>query len=125
MSTRAANDPVDVDQQPTLDLAMPLAKVRGEPFTEMPSDLYIPPEALSVFLETFEGRRLAAELANTGALQAVPRLQLDAPSAITRRYLSTVYPTPAILVVESELDLELDVPIAVEVAVGDLSLIHI
>ncbi len=31
------------------------AKVRGEPFTEMPLDLYIPPDALEVFLETFEG----------------------------------------------------------------------
>lgn len=33
----------------------PLAKVRGAPFTELPADLYIPPDALEVFLETFEG----------------------------------------------------------------------
>ena len=33
----------------------PLARVYGEPFNELPSDLYIPPEALEVFLETFEG----------------------------------------------------------------------
>lgn len=33
----------------------PLARVYGEPFTELPQDLYIPPEALEVFLETFEG----------------------------------------------------------------------
>ena len=33
----------------------PLAVVRGEPFTEVPQDLYIPPDALEVFLETFEG----------------------------------------------------------------------
>jgi segregation and condensation protein A len=33
----------------------PIAKVRGEPFLEIPQDLYIPPEALEVFLETFEG----------------------------------------------------------------------
>jgi segregation and condensation protein A len=29
--------------------------VRGEPFTELPQDLYIPPDALEVFFETFEG----------------------------------------------------------------------
>jgi segregation and condensation protein A len=33
----------------------PLARVYGEPMSEMPADLYIPPEALEVFLETFEG----------------------------------------------------------------------
>ncbi|MGG7055608.1 segregation and condensation protein A [Nitrosomonas sp. ANs5] len=32
-----------------------IAKVLGEPFLEIPQDLYIPPEALEVFLETFEG----------------------------------------------------------------------
>ena len=31
------------------------AKVRGEPFTDLPLDLYIPPDALEVFFETFEG----------------------------------------------------------------------
>ena len=33
----------------------PLARVYGEPVNELPQDLYIPPEALEVFLETFEG----------------------------------------------------------------------
>lgn len=32
-----------------------LALVRGEAVLELPTDLYIPPEALEVFLETFEG----------------------------------------------------------------------
>jgi segregation and condensation protein A len=32
-----------------------LARVRGEPLTALPPDLYIPPDALQVFLETFEG----------------------------------------------------------------------
>jgi segregation and condensation protein A len=32
-----------------------LALVRGEAVTELPKDLYIPPQALEVFLETFEG----------------------------------------------------------------------
>jgi len=45
----------------SLDLAhpspepKPLARVYGEPVNELPTDLYIPPEALEVFLETFEG----------------------------------------------------------------------
>jgi segregation and condensation protein A len=32
-----------------------LAVVQGEPVVELPQDLYIPPDALEVFLETFEG----------------------------------------------------------------------
>jgi segregation and condensation protein A len=32
-----------------------VAKVRGEPLLELPTDLYIPPDALEVFLDTFEG----------------------------------------------------------------------
>jgi len=36
-------------------LPRPLARVYGEPVTAFPEDLYIPPEALEVFLETFEG----------------------------------------------------------------------
>ncbi len=34
---------------------MPFAVVEGEPLTQMPRDLYIPPDALTVFLEAFEG----------------------------------------------------------------------
>src|SRR3954453_15507609 len=34
---------------------MPFAVVDGEPMTELPRDLYIPPDALQVFLEAFEG----------------------------------------------------------------------
>ena len=34
---------------------MPFAIVNGEPVTHMPRDLYIPPQALEVFLEAFEG----------------------------------------------------------------------
>ncbi len=34
---------------------MPFALVLGQPFTELPKDLYIPPDALEVFLEAFEG----------------------------------------------------------------------
>ena len=34
---------------------MPFAVVDGEPVVELPRDLYIPPDALEVFLEAFEG----------------------------------------------------------------------
>nr|VFJ89399.1 MAG: condensin subunit ScpA [Candidatus Kentron sp. LFY] len=34
---------------------LPIARVYGTPFTELPRDLYIPPDALEIFLETFEG----------------------------------------------------------------------
>ncbi|MFN0038820.1 MAG: segregation and condensation protein A [Burkholderiales bacterium] len=35
--------------------AEPLARVRGAPVLEVPGDLYIPPDALRVLFETFEG----------------------------------------------------------------------
>jgi segregation and condensation protein A len=43
--------PAGVPQQ----VEMPFAMVNGEPVTELPKDLYIPPQALEVFLEAFEG----------------------------------------------------------------------
>ena len=43
----AAGDPLQGE--------MPFALVEGEPVTELPRDLYIPPHALKVFLEAFEG----------------------------------------------------------------------
>ena len=46
-------------QQPVKQLVqqaeMPFAMVEGKPFTTMPTDLYIPPDALEVILEAFEG----------------------------------------------------------------------
>ena len=33
----------------------PIVLIRGEPMVEMPQDLYIPPDALQVILDTFEG----------------------------------------------------------------------
>ncbi|MEM7016545.1 MAG: ScpA family protein [Pseudomonadota bacterium] len=47
-----ANDISDTDEDDELTA---FAKVLGEPVTELPKDLYIPPDALEVFLETFEG----------------------------------------------------------------------
>jgi segregation and condensation protein A len=38
-----------------VQVEMPFAMVHGEPMTEMPRDLYIPPQAMEVFLDAFEG----------------------------------------------------------------------
>ena len=80
----AANDEL---QQPLLDLAMPLARIRGEPMTEMPADLYIPPEALSVFLDAFEGPLdLLLYLIRRHSIDI-----LDIPMAdLTRQYMAYV-----------------------------------
>jgi segregation and condensation protein A len=57
----AANDaPIDPASgaavSPPLAASGPrVATVRGEALTELPPDLYIPPDALEVFLDTFEG----------------------------------------------------------------------
>lgn len=45
----------DVNQPAAEQSEMPFAIVQGAPLTQMPHDLYIPPEALEVFLEAFEG----------------------------------------------------------------------
>jgi segregation and condensation protein A len=37
------------------DVAPTLATVNGEPFKQLPLDLYIPPDAMEVFLDLFEG----------------------------------------------------------------------
>lgn len=42
-------------EQPVVQAEMPFAIVEGKPYTQMPTDLYIPPEALEVILEAFEG----------------------------------------------------------------------
>jgi segregation and condensation protein A len=47
-------DPESSGGQPA-QAEMPFAIVDGEPMTRLPQDLYIPPYALEVFLEAFEG----------------------------------------------------------------------
>src|SRR5437868_12874672 len=42
-------------EPPPEQVEMPFAVVEGEPVTQLPRDLYIPPDALQVFLEAFEG----------------------------------------------------------------------
>jgi segregation and condensation protein A len=45
----------EADATPVTEPAGPIAHFRGEPVLAVPEDLYIPPDALEVFLETFEG----------------------------------------------------------------------
>jgi segregation and condensation protein A len=76
---------------------MPFAIVEGEPVTVMPRDLYIPPQALEVFLEAFEGPLdLLLYLIRRQNLDV-----LDIPIAdITRQYMEYIH-------LMQELDLEL------------------
>lgn len=66
---------------------MPFALVQGEPLTVVPQDLYIPPDALEVILEAFEG---PLDL----LLYLIKRQNLDileVPIAdITRQYMSYI-----------------------------------
>jgi segregation and condensation protein A len=66
---------------------MPFAVVNGEPVTELPRDLYIPPQALEVFLEAFEGPLdLLLYLIRRQSLDI-----LDIPLAeITRQYMKYI-----------------------------------
>jgi segregation and condensation protein A len=57
MKLVVSNDerPVAVTHTTPEQVEMPFAVVNGEPVTHLPRDLYIPPQALEVFLEAFEG----------------------------------------------------------------------
>lgn len=48
-------DPVAPAEGAPAQSEMPFAIVHGEPVTQLPRDLYIPPQALEIFLEAFEG----------------------------------------------------------------------
>ncbi len=54
------NQPVDTTEnsspkEPPSQSEMPFAIIQGEPLAMLPEDLYIPPDALEVFMEAFEG----------------------------------------------------------------------
>jgi len=69
------------------EIPTPIARVWGEPMVEMPRDLYIPPDALEVILEAFEGPLdLLLYLIRRENLNI-----LDIPMApLTRQYLEYV-----------------------------------
>ena len=89
--------PAAASEAAPLQQEMPFAIVEGEPVTEMPRDLYIPPQALEVFLEAFEGPLdLLLYLIRRQNLDV-----LDIPIAdITRQYMEYIQ-------LMQELDLEL------------------
>ena len=66
---------------------LPFAIVEGEPLTQPPEDLYIPPQALEIFLDTFEGPLdLLLYLIKRQNLEI-----LDIPIAeVTRQYMEYV-----------------------------------
>lgn len=48
----------DINQEPTREMVqqvLPFAMIRGKAFIEQPKDLFIPPDALAIILEQFEG----------------------------------------------------------------------
>ncbi len=76
-----------VDTTPDVVDTVALARLYGEPLFSLPTDLYIPPDALEVFLETFQGP--------LDLLLYLIRKQnfnvLDIPMAeVTKQYLSYV-----------------------------------
>lgn len=76
-----------VDSTPDIVDSVALARLYGEPLFALPQDLYIPPDALEVFLETFQGP--------LDLLLYLIRKQnfnvLDIPMAeVTQQYLSYV-----------------------------------
>ena len=93
-SARSAPEDVIADDAAAVVTVMPdvidqvaLARLYGEPLFALPNDLYIPPDALQVFLEAFEGP--------LDLLLYLIRKQnfniLDIPMAgLTRQYLSYV-----------------------------------
>src|SRR5687768_9133378 len=89
MSTEPAEDvsAASVFVPPPQQQEMPLAIVRGQPVLEIPQDLYIPPDALEVILEAFEGPLdLLLYLIRRQNLDI-----LDIPIAeITRQYVSYI-----------------------------------
>ena len=82
---RVASAPPDAELLPVDRVA--LARLYGEPLFRMPHDLYIPPDALEVFLEAFEGPLdLLLYLIRRQNLNI-----LDIPLAdVTRQYLAYV-----------------------------------
>ncbi len=55
LTAEDAPKPEQDENQTPAQSEMPFAVVDGEPVTTLPQDLYIPPYALQVFLEAFEG----------------------------------------------------------------------
>ena len=53
--TEVSVDNTQIEMSTEVDTTSPLALVQGAPLESLPTDLYVPPDALQVFLERFEG----------------------------------------------------------------------
>ena len=53
--TEVSVDNTQIEVSTEVDTTSPLALVQGAPLESLPTDLYVPPDALQVFLERFEG----------------------------------------------------------------------
>jgi len=82
MQPQASSNNIAVQQE-----EIPFAMVQGQPYTRLPQDLYIPPDALEVFLDAFEGPLdLLLYLIRRQNLDV-----LDIPIAeITRQYMAYI-----------------------------------
>jgi segregation and condensation protein A len=87
MSPQIIEPPPEASTQAALDLALPVARIRGEPLVDLPTDLFIPPDALSIILDEFEGPLdLLLYLIRKHSLDV-----LDIPMAeLTRQYMEYV-----------------------------------
>ena len=84
---RAGSTQEDVDSAHPNQSEMPFAIVQGKAYTALPKDLYIPPDALEVILEAFEGPLdLLLYLIRK---QNIDILDIDV-SAITHQYVAYV-----------------------------------
>jgi segregation and condensation protein A len=86
-TSAAAEAPVEPGAAPAEPALPRVALVRGEPLLTLPTDLYIPPEALEIFLESFEGPLdLLLYLIRKNSLDI-----LDIPMAeLTRQYVGYI-----------------------------------
>ncbi|MCP5269011.1 MAG: segregation/condensation protein A [Zoogloeaceae bacterium] len=78
---------IDPTPPPPAVMAEPLARIYGEPLEQLPLDLYIPPDALAIMLDAFEGPLdLLLYLIRKANINV-----LDIPMApLTRQYLDYV-----------------------------------
>lgn len=76
-----------MNQFPTLNTIVPVKEIHGKFLMDVPADLYIPPDALEIFLDTFQGPLdLLLYLIRKNNLEI-----LDIPMAeLTRQYMSYV-----------------------------------
>ena len=77
-------NPWDADEGVSRHSRSYLSLVDGKPLTQIPQDLYIPPDALEVFLEAFEGPWICCCKFDSATNMDILRIDV---SAITHQYM--------------------------------------